>query len=210
MAEKETQRVEGFSDGVFGIALTLLILEIKVPHVSVNTPDAGRQLLRGLLELWPSYLAFVLSFGAVLIMWINHHGLFKHVRVASNSLLFANGFLLLMITFVPFPTAVLAEYLDGNAARAAATFYSGTYVLISIAYNALLAVIARQHGEGKPAPNAALRRIRRAYYLGLIVYSGATIISPFSAFAGLAICLGLWFLWATLEYSSRAAKAAIR
>ena len=107
--EKETSRVEAFSDGVFAIAITLLILEIKVPH-----------LLHALLAEWPSLLAFVLSFSAVLVMWINHHGLFNLMQTIDRRSLVANGLLLLLVTFVPFPTAVLAAYIDQEAAHAAA------------------------------------------------------------------------------------------
>src|SRR5882724_6538535 len=141
--DKETARVEAFSDGIFGIAMTLLILEFHVPNVPHGDLDARRQLIHALVKLWPSGLAFLLSFGTVLIMWVNHHGLFKHARRADNRLLFANGFLLLLVTFVPFPTAVLAEYLDTPAANTAATFYCGTYVLISISYCALFLTIMR-------------------------------------------------------------------
>src|SRR5436305_1988769 len=105
MSEKETTRVEAFSDGVFAIAMTLLILEIRVPSASAGPPLDNWALLRSLLSLWPSYLAFLLSFGTVLVMWINHHGLFKYAHRANNRLLFANGFLLLVVTFIPFPTA---------------------------------------------------------------------------------------------------------
>jgi len=117
VAENPT-RVEAFSDGVFAIAITLLILEIRVPHV-----DHG--LWNGLLALWPSYVAFLLSFVVILIMWVNHHELLRMVDGISYPFLFANGLLLLTITFVPFPTAVLAAHLGTPEARTAVTFYCG-------------------------------------------------------------------------------------
>ena len=89
--EKETTRVEAFSDGVFAIAITLLILEIKVPKVDENITNS--QLFTSLVNLWPSYFAFLLSFTAVLIMWINHHGFFKYLKTINTKFLFANGFL---------------------------------------------------------------------------------------------------------------------
>ena len=82
--EKETARVEAFSDGVFAIAITLLILEIKVPKTGGSMTNG--QLLDSLIGLWPSYFAFLLSFTAVLIMWINHHGFFKYIRTINLSL----------------------------------------------------------------------------------------------------------------------------
>ena len=113
--DRETARVEAFSDGIFGIAMTLLILEFQVPHVPHGDVDGRRALLHALLGLWPSGVAFVLSFGTVLIMWVNHHGLFKHAHHADNRLFFANGFLLLIVTFLPFPTAVLRTRLNRSS-----------------------------------------------------------------------------------------------
>lgn len=138
--EKSTGRVEAFSDGVFAIAITLLILEIRVPKFD---PISNRGLWSELLELWPSFLAFVMSFFVILIMWMNHHELLRLVRRASYPFLLANGLLLLMVTFVPFPTAVLAQYLGTPACNASAAFYCGTFVLISLAHNLLFATIAR-------------------------------------------------------------------
>lgn len=203
MQEKETARVEAFSDGVFAIAMTLLILEIRVPHPPADGAVGKWQLLASLAHLWPSFVAFVLSFGTVLIMWVNHHGLFKHAHRVNNHLLFANGFLLLMVTFVPFPTAVLAEYLDRPGANAAAVFYCGVYVLVGVSYNILLrAVVANRApgAAGSPTHETAIARIGRSYYIGLAVYLAATLVSIFSAFGGLAICFSLWPLWMLLSY----------
>ncbi len=135
MAENPT-RVEAFSDGVFAIAITLLILEIRVPHV-----DHG--LWNGLLALWPSYVAFLLSFVVILIMWVNHHELLRMVDGISYPFLFANGLLLLTVTFVPFPTAVLAAHLGTPEARTAVTFYCGMFVVNALCWNVLFATIVR-------------------------------------------------------------------
>ena len=90
--EKETARIEAFSDGVFAIAITLLILEIKIPNA--GSANLSSQLIRQ----WPSYFAFVISFAFVGIMWINHHRLFTHIKRADNTLLFLNLLLLLGVT----------------------------------------------------------------------------------------------------------------
>jgi uncharacterized membrane protein len=184
--------------------MTLLILEIKVPHPPHDVPGDGWRLVRSLLDLWPSFLAYVLSFGTVLIMWVNHHGLFRHAHRVNNRLLFTNGLLLLLVTFVPFPTAVLAEYMDRPGANAAATFYCGTYVLVGVSYNLLLGAVLSSRSPGaaaSPAHQAAAARARRAYRAGLAVYLAATLVAVFSAFGGLAICFSLWVLWAWLNYS---------
>jgi uncharacterized membrane protein len=198
---KETARVEAFSDGVFAIAITLLILEIKVPHLPSGA--GSRELLHALLAEWPSLLAFVLSFTAVLVMWINHHGLFNLIQTIDRRSLFANGLLLLLITFVPFPTAVLAAYIDQEAANAAAV-YCGTYVLICLAYNLLWhsTAIDRRLVEAQVS-QTHINSIRRAYLIALPIYLVATVVALFSAFAGLAISSSLWVLWALLNYGPK-------
>ncbi len=201
--ERETARMEAFSDGVFGIAMTLLILEFKVPHLAHGTEDTRRQLLLALREMWPSAVAFLLSFGTILIMWINHHGLFKHAHGADNRMFFANGFLLLVVTFIPFPTALLAEYLDRHAANVAATFYCATYVLVSISYNLVLWTVVANRRHHAPELDSAIARVKRAYRLGLIAYVLATVVAVFWPFIGVAICFSLWPLWAILRYYDR-------
>jgi uncharacterized membrane protein len=200
--EKETARVEAFSDGVFSIAITLLILEIKVPHLPSGA--GSRELLHSLLAEWPSLLAFVLSFSAVLVMWINHHGLFNLIQTIDRRSLFANGLLLLLITFVPFPTAVLAAYINQAAANAAAAVYCGTYVLICLAYNLLWhsAAIDRRLVEAHVS-QTHINRIRRAYLIALPIYIVAAVVALFNAFAGLAISSSLWVLWALLNYGPK-------
>jgi uncharacterized membrane protein len=126
MGEKETGRLEAFSESVFAITITLLIIEIKVPHLP---PEAvNRELWAALLDLWPSFLALAMSSASILMMWVNHHGMFGLIQGVDATFLFANGFLLLLITFIPFPTAVLAAFLDQESANTAAALYCGTYV----------------------------------------------------------------------------------
>jgi TMEM175 potassium channel family protein len=127
----ETGRIEAFSDGVYAIAITLLILDLKVPMTQQG------QLGAALLGQWPSYFAFFVSFAFTGIMWVNHHRLFNHIRRSDNRLLFLNLLLLLGVTFVPFPTALLAAHLRGADARIAAAVFNGTYVMIAIFFNIL-------------------------------------------------------------------------
>ena len=130
-----TTRLEAFSDGVFAIAITLLILEVRVPER--RDIGEGRQLLTALADLWPAYLAYGTSFVAILIMWVNHHIIFEHVRRTDHPLFLLNGLLLLCITFMPFPTALLAEYLGHPGQRLAAAVYAGSFVVIAIVFNLL-------------------------------------------------------------------------
>ena len=184
----ETGRIEAFSDGVYAIAITLLILDLKVP----STPDG--QLGAALLRQWPAYFAFLLSFAFIGIMWVNHHRLFTHIRRSDHRLLFLNLLLLLGVTVVPFPTALLAAHLRGTDARTAAAVFNGTYVMIAIFFNVLW-----HHAVGFDLLDSAMQEsahsLSRQYAVGPIAYLvsfGLTWVSvPLSL--GLNIALALFF-----------------
>jgi len=167
---KETGRVEAFSDGVFAVAITLLVLNIQVP------PNAlGEGELRDfLLSKGPTYLAFVTSFATIGIMWINHHRLFNHIKRTDTILLLLNLLLLMAIVFVPFPTALLAQYIALPNQRLSALVYSGTFVVLAIFFN-LLWRYATYNGRllGKNADLSAVRAISRQYLFGPLLYSVA-------------------------------------
>ena len=125
---KETSRIDAFSDGVFAIAITLLVLElIQTLH---SQPDNG--LLNIFLNHWQSFLAFTIGFITILVCWINHHAAFEYIKKVDTKLMWINGFLLFVVTLTPFPTAVLAEYLE-NESQTAVAIFGLNYILISIA-----------------------------------------------------------------------------
>ncbi len=198
-------RVEAFSDGVFAIAITLLILEIRVPNTA-----ADRGLGAGLLALWPSYLAFALSFFVILVMWVNHHELMRLVDAVGYPFLFANGLVLLTVTFVPFPTAVLAEHLTTAEAKAAVTFYCGTFVVNSLAWNLLFFTILRGRLLRQDIDSETIARVRRAYLAGPLVYAFATIVAFFRPVLGLLVNASLWLLWIRLCYHTTREAAMAR
>ena len=125
-----TGRLEAFSDGVIAIAITLLVLEISIPHA-----DAG-DLGDALLDQWPSYAAFGLSFVVIGIMWVSHHSMFERIAAVDRRLLFLNLLLLLGIAFLPFPTALLAEYVreGGSNSHLAAAIYSANMAVVGVAF----------------------------------------------------------------------------
>jgi uncharacterized membrane protein len=121
----DTNRLEAFSDGVFAIAITLLVLEIKVPPVE--------SIGLGLLNLWPSYLAYAISFIVIGAIWINHHAMFDWIVRADQKLLLLNTLHLMFIAFLPFPTAVLAKAFHVHSGQdIAAAFYAGTLTIIGV------------------------------------------------------------------------------
>ena len=160
--EKETGRLEAFSDGVFAIAVTLLVLELKVPQDT--TPG---KLWGSLVALWPSYLAFLTSFVTIGIIWINHHQMFTFLRRSDQYLLLLNLLFLLGVTFLPFPTQLIAEYLQRPDAPAAALVYTGTLLVIALLFNVLWGHIHRRPLLMRPdADEAAIVAVTRAFRMG--------------------------------------------
>lgn len=104
----EKNRIEAFSDGVIAIIITLLVLELKVPHIEGNV--STNELLKELMRLSPKFLSWAVSFFMVLIMWVNHHRIFSELKSSDNGLLWTNGLLLFAMSFVPFPTALMGDY----------------------------------------------------------------------------------------------------
>jgi uncharacterized membrane protein len=189
---KETGRVEAFSDGVFAIAMTLLVLNVRVP----NTNQPG-QLGRLLWEQWPSYLAFVISFAFIGIMWVNHHRLFVHIRRIDHTLLVLNGALLLGVTAVPFPTAVLAQYLGKPDEKAATMLYAGTYVVVAIFFNVLWRYAASGNRLlGDEVDEAEVNRITRQYAYGPLLYLACFVLAYINVAASLALNVALAIFFA--------------
>jgi len=125
-------RLEAFCDGVFAVALTLLVIDIRLPadvHIA-----STKELWSTLSELLPKLLAFLLSFTIIFITWVNHHGTLKLIDKSSSAFIFANGFLLLAIVFLPFTTALLSEYLFTDHPTAAVVVYAGVNALLALAW----------------------------------------------------------------------------
>jgi len=193
--EKETGRLEAFSDGVYAVAITLLALDLQVPRVgNAATPAA---VAGALLGQWPSYLAFITSFFTVLIMWVNHHTIFKLVQRTNARLLFANGLLLMLTTVVPFSTSLVTQYLRYSAAKIACAVYGGTFVLISLAYALLWYGLLHDRTLLRPdASEQVIARIDRNYRLGPPMYILATVGAFVSPYVTIGVCTGLWIFWA--------------
>ena len=191
---KGTARLEAFSDGVFAIAITLLALNLQIPHVESNSGKWA--LAHALFQQWPSYVAFITSFFTVLIMWMNHHAVFKFVHKVNARILFANGILLLITTAVPFVTGLLSEYLNHREATTACAVYTGSFVLISVSYVHLWRVIIKDRSLlKKEISEAALEKITKNYSLGIPLYLAAFGASFVSIYLAIGICTALWVFW---------------
>jgi uncharacterized membrane protein len=177
-------RLEAFSDGVFAIAITLLVLEIKVPAV-------GRQSLwHDLGARWPSFAAFVVSFFTIGIIWVNHHALYDRIERSSRTLLFLNLSLLLWVSFIPFPTALVAEHLrDGTPAsqHVAAAFYAATFLLMGLTFFGSYLYASHAGLLSEHLSAAQVRALLRRNAVGQLGYAAAIAVAFVSAGASLAI-----------------------
>ena len=179
---RDTGRLEAFSDGVFAIAITLLILEIHIPEY-----EEGQSLWRSLADLWPSYFGYAVSFLVIGIMWVNHHNLFRIVHRVDHWVLVFNVLLLFCVAFLPFPTAVLAAHIDQPDESTAVVFYAGSFVVTALAFN-LLWRYPTQHASGLLEPDTDPRiiaSITRRYAFGPLIYLAAAIIGWIFPTAGL-------------------------
>jgi uncharacterized membrane protein len=170
-----TNRLEAFSDGVFAIAITLLVLELNVP--------AGDHLWHQLKEEWPSFAAFFVSFWVIGIIWVNHHGVLDHLARADRGVLYLNLLLLFTVVFIPFPTALLADHLkSGEDENVAAVVYSAAFLAMSLAYGFLWTYITnRKQLLGVELTDDQIRHISRRFQIGTPFYAvqlAMAFISP--------------------------------
>ena len=168
-----TSRLEAFSDGVFAIAATLLVLEFSV-H---SREDLGRHLL----HLWPSYLAYATSFITIGIIWMNHHHTVSLIGRADRTLLFLNILLLLAIAFLPFPTKLVAQYLRSDNEQVATLVYAATFVVMALLHQVWWQYARRNRRLiADDTPDAALRAVDRAYVVGVPMYGAVFVLAFFS------------------------------
>lgn len=184
-------RLETFSDGVFAIAITLLVLELGV---EAGTHDLGRQLL----HIWPSYLAYVTSFLTIGVIWVNHHALFNFVDRVDRALLFLNTLLLLVVAFTPFPTRLIAEFLrNGNDEESAALAYGITFVIMAVIFQLLWRYMATgRRLIRSDVPQETLDDITRTFNPGIPIYAGATLVALASPLASVALYLAIALFYA--------------
>jgi uncharacterized membrane protein len=191
-------RLEAFCDGVFAIALTLLIIDIKIP--ASEGISTTRDLWRALGHLGPSIFAFVLSLAIILITWVNHHASFKLVNKSSASFIYANGFLLMTVVFMPFPTALVGEYLFTDHAAPAVVIYDSVTAVQSVAW-ILVANAALRSQLAKDDRSAALMRDnRRNGYVACVAYSLLALTAVWFPLAIAVVTTILWAYWLTFSF----------
>jgi uncharacterized membrane protein len=181
---KETTRIESFSDAVFAIAITVLVLElIQILHIQSNDG-----LLKTCLNHWQYFFAFLIGFVTILICWINHHVAFEYIRKVDTKFMWVNGFLLFVITLTPFPTAILAEYLEKESGTALA-FFGFNYVLIAIAADGICTYAYNHH--------LIEEEQRKSFYNYKLIYRYGifyTLIAFFLCFVSIVVPIILYII----------------
>ena len=179
-----TSRLEAFSDGVIAIAITLLVLEIHVPT------DQGSDLWHALGRQWPSYVGFVVSFVTIGIIWVNHHTLYHELARVDRSLLFLNLFLLMSVAFIPFTTALMADYLNQSQGQDVATaVYAGSFLLVAWGFTAVNVYLYTHGSLGHTPLSKAERRSRLVRNAsGQFGYLAAIGLAFVNAYVSIAVC----------------------
>jgi TMEM175 potassium channel family protein len=183
-----TTRLEAFSDGVIAVAITLLVLDIKVP-----TPPlpANTTLGHELAIHWPVYAAYATSFLTIGIIWVNHHVMIGRLREADRTILFLNLLLLMSIAILPFATSLMAAYLKQSSGQhLAAALYAGAFLLMAVLFTSLNAHILLVKHDRLTRPLSAPRRrqILLRSISGVVPYTIATALAAVSSYVTLAIC----------------------
>ena len=180
-----TARFEAFSDGIFAIAATLLVLEIGVDTAKGSL---GSQLT----SIWPAYLSYVTTFLVIGIIWINHHHCVSLMGRVDRTFLFINLLLMLTVSFMPFPTKLVAAYLQKPDEREAVIAYATTMTLMAIIYNVWWRY-ARTNRRliADDVPDSALEAVDRAFNPGVPLYGITLAVAFVSPLASVAITLAL-------------------
>ena len=193
-------RLEAFCDGVFAIALTLLILDIKIP--TSERIESTPEFWLALKHLGPSIFAFVLSFAVIFITWVNHYRLFRQVKASSGPFVYANGLLLLTVVFMPFPTALVGEYLLTDHVAPAVVLYNSVTAVQAVGW-ILVCGAALRDGLAKDEKAAMLVRDgRRNGYFALVVYGLLALVAVWFPLTVAILTTILWTYW--LVFSLRA------
>jgi uncharacterized membrane protein len=181
----DRSRLESFSDGVFSVAITLLALDLTIAG-----PGGGHTLLWKLGDHWPAFVAYLISFFGIGIIWVNHHALMNNVVTVTRPLLYINLVLLAVVVAIPFSTSTMADYLTakGQDQHVAAALYAGIFELMGLAFSIVFEWMLR-HDEclREPLPAAAKNGARLRFYIGQIPYLVAIGVAFLSAWASVAI-----------------------
>lgn len=193
--EKQTGRLEAFSDGIFGVAITLLAVEIGIKEFS-GASNTG--LWQKILEKWPEYFAYFNSFATVLLIWMGHNQVIKHLRASNHWIVLLNGFVLLLVVLFPYPTRMVGTFIFTDARNTAIAFYAGFTGTITVSmYFLNLGIVYNKKLLLSPEKSLPwFRTMMRGQLLGMLIYAVAVIAAFYSPYISLGITFFMWVFWA--------------
>lgn len=193
--EKQTARVEALSDGIFGVAITLLAIEIGIKEYEGAT---NASLWQRILNTWPEYFTYFNSFATVLLIWVGHHKIFKRIWKASHRIILLNGLVLLFVVLFPFPTRMVGAFIGTEAVNTAVSFYAGFTGLIVLCMLFLnLGITKRPQNMINPGKSLPwFKNQIKQQVAAILVYSIAAILAFYSSAIALSITFLMWVFWA--------------
>jgi uncharacterized membrane protein len=200
---RDTMRLVAFSDGVFAITITLLVLEIRPPTDDKNLPH-------GLVALWPSYLAYAVTFLFIGQVWANHHVMFDHIRAADRIVLLLNTVLLMVVAFLPFATSVIAGALrSGHGERTAVGLYGIAFAVTALTFNGVWQYACRRRLLSEALSPAGATAISRRFQLALAWLATGALVGALLPVLGVAVIVAFnAFYWLPIRGESPRAQAA--
>lgn len=199
------QRLEMFCDGVFAIAITLLILEIKIPPL--ESAHSVSDVWHSIGHLWPSFFALLLSFVIILISWIGHHNLLKMIDKSSSQFLVANGFFLFTVIILPFPTSFMAEYLDSPYAQPSIVVYCTAACLHNIGWNILYLSILKPKPLMKDSIGVnQIKNYSKGSRYGFLLYLTLALLSWWLPYVAIVLSVLTWAYWLSLSIAVKEKK----
>lgn len=197
--ENETIRIEAFSDGVLAINITLLTFELKAPAFKESYTSVS--LLMEMIRQWPTYLAFVLSFATIFVIWVNHHRMFNVIRQSDSTFLYLNGLLLFLTSLIPFLNNVLATYISTSATELAAGLTMLLFGAITgVFYLMWNHAVRDYHLLKRPAANVRVQGVRSGLIISMIIYGSAALLATVLPLVSIVIGLVMVVYLSRLKY----------
>lgn len=191
--EKTTGRLEAFSDGIFGVAITLLALEIGIKSYAGAT---DQNLWQRIGEDWPEYFTYFNSFATVLLIWMGHHAIIAKLNAADHWVKLLNGLVLFFVVLFPFPTRMVGSFIGTPAVHTAVAFYAGYTGLITLSMLMLnIYIVKHPNLLVEMASVLWFRKMMSGQLIGFIIYEFAAVIGMYYAGLALALTFGMWVFW---------------
>jgi len=192
--EKKTARLEAFSDGIFGVAITLLAVEIGIEEYKGAT---NLNLWEKVVEQWPEYFTYFNSFATVLLMWMGHNKIIDHLRKADHWVIILNGLVLLFVVLFPFPTRLVGTFIGTEAQSTAVSIYAGFTGCITLSLLFLnVYIISNKHLMVSPEKSIPwFKNMMKGQLVGFLIYEGAAVLALYYSVPALVVTFLMWVFW---------------